>query len=78
MTKFNKTFLKIKTININKQLYLMLKIIIIKQTKALINVAQFVNLQICFSLINNESKNKYASAAGLIFVYRGNVGGNNF
>lgn len=41
-------------------------------------VTQFVNLQICFSLVNIASKYKYASAAGLILVYRGNVGGNNF
>lgn len=42
------------------------------------NVTQFVNLQICFSLVNNVSKYRYASAAGLIFVYRGNVGGKSF
>lgn len=53
-------------------------IIISKQTKALIKVTQFISLQICFSLVNNESKYRYASEAGLIFVYRGNVGGNNF
>lgn len=41
-------------------------------------VAQFVNLQICFSLVNNDSKYTYASSADLIFVYRGKVGGNNF